>query len=87
MPEQQSPDTANALAMWQRKAIKRLKESGSAVCEFISEAIQADDHDRIADALATCQTPADVKAAFARPEPEPVVDQMRRALDWLEAHA
>jgi hypothetical protein len=89
-----NPDQANALAMWQRKAIKRWKECGSAVCEFVSDDIPDVASSIIALALMNCDSIDSIKSVFAgvgndvqSSEPINVTDQLRRALDWLEAHA
>jgi len=84
-----NPDQANALAMWQRKAIKRWKESGSAVCEFVSDDIPSEIVETIASFLPGCASIDDIKIAFAMRKDEPidVTDQLKRALDWLEANA
>jgi len=82
-PEPQ-PDAAvdKAFGQWERKAINRLRDTGSAACDFVSDAIDAEDNDRITGALAGCKTNADIRAVFStRP-----VDQLKRALDWLETH-
>lgn len=90
VPEAQpSQDYQNAMAMWQRKAIKRFKESGDATCLFSSEVIPEDVNDRIIKELAYCKSIDDVKAVFAgshQPEPLDISDQLKRALDWLERH-
>jgi hypothetical protein len=89
-----NPDMQNALAMWQRKAIKRFKESGSAVCEFVSSAIDEAIIDTVTDRLTRCKSIDAIKQAFVLTTYQydderdgPRTDQLRRALDWLEAHA
>lgn len=52
------------LAKWERKALKRLKESGNASVEFESDHITAEVNLRIAKALADAATVEAVKAAF-----------------------
>jgi hypothetical protein len=82
-PEDEEPEPMPAdVEKWMRKATKRLKETGSAVCEFESAAISVDENERITEALPECKTAADVRRVF---ENKPV-DQIKRALDWLEQH-
>lgn len=90
--EEPTPEMRNALSLWQRKAAKRLKESGSAVCEFVSADIPPAEHARITAGLTDCKTTADVKSLFAGeviqslPQPDPLAEQIKRAVDWLEGH-
>jgi len=68
-PEQQALTVAalSDLARWQRKAGKRLKEHGSAVCLFESQHIPADVADRVTAGLAEAKTAEDIAAVFANP--------------------
>lgn len=52
------------LRLWERKAVKRLKERGSAVCLFESEHIPADMAQNIGIALSRCTDALQVKALF-----------------------
>lgn len=52
------------LALWQHKALKRLKTKGSASCPFDSDEISAAEHDRISAALCECKTADDVRRVF-----------------------
>lgn len=72
-----------ALDQWQRKAIKRLKDKGSAACEFVSDDIPQVKRDYIAFALEDCKTADDVRRVF---DDKPA-DQLKRALDYLELHS
>jgi HK97 family phage portal protein len=68
---QDAPDTPAgddllaALETWKAKAIKRLKASGSAGCEFTHDSIPASLEGAIAGALDAATTPEAVKAIFA----------------------
>jgi hypothetical protein len=83
-----SPATYQALQAWQRKALKRLKESGSAACEFISVEISQENNERISLALKSCKTIDEVKDLFAIREDTSisVAEELSRAISWLEAH-
>jgi len=86
-----SQATNNAMAAWQRKALKRLKENGSAVCEFISADISEEDNTRILAELEYCKTVEDVKSIFSARTTEMTSfaegsNQIKRALEWLEKH-
>jgi HK97 family phage portal protein len=90
-------DAANALPSpksldlekWERKALKRLKEGGSAVVEFESENIGDDDRKRIKLGLTTAKTADDVKAAFAmrgddQPDAVSVLEGIRLGIEALK---
>ena len=80
-PASEPPPAGKAdLERWQRKALKRLKEAGSAVCEFSSIAIPDDIAGGIREGLADCQTADDVKALFADNQ---VIDPYLAAVDRL----
>jgi HK97 family phage portal protein len=53
------------LEKWQRKAAKRLKEKGSAACEFESDHIQTSIHGAIDGGLSAAKTVDDVRRIFA----------------------
>jgi len=89
--EEMSLAKATDLQAWQRKAIKRLKESGSAACSFKSTNISDDENANIEETLKECLTNDEIKAVFsgkseAQPEAPDQIDQIKRAMDWLEAH-
>ena len=52
------------LDRWERKALKALRNGKGAAVPFSSDAIDADTHARISEALRAAQTPTAVKAAF-----------------------
>ena len=54
------------LDRWERKAMKRLRDSGRAACSFASEHISAAEHARIVASLGQAQSNADIKAVFAK---------------------
>lgn len=58
------PGTMDALKLWQRKAIKRLRDGKSPAYDFKSAAIDADEHALIYHALQHATTESEVKAAF-----------------------
>lgn len=59
---------ADDLARWERKALRVIKDSGSAVCTFESALIPADTREQIDAALANCKSADDVKALFGKIE-------------------
>jgi len=82
------------LAKWERKSIKRLKESGSAVCEYTSEIIPLSTRGAIKAGLKKAATAEDVRAVFERRAMALAADPMalialelQRANDLLEATA
>ena len=52
------------LSKWERKALKRLRESGSADVEFLSDYVCGEDSQRILTGLKLAKTAEDVKAVF-----------------------
>jgi HK97 family phage portal protein len=52
------------LGRWERKALRVLKESGSAVCEYVSDVLPAEIRAKVAARLAECETAEEVKALF-----------------------
>ena len=79
--EEQEKPMPGDMEKWMRKALKKLS-AGSAACGFESDEISVDENERITAALPACKTSADVRRVF---ENRPV-DQIKRALDWLENH-
>jgi HK97 family phage portal protein len=82
------------LAKWERKAIKRLKESGAAVCEYTSDIIPLATRGAIKAGLKRAATPEDVRAVFEARAMKLAADPMvmialelQRANDLLEATA
>jgi HK97 family phage portal protein len=64
---EQSPAKAvwmDDLGRWERKALRVLKESGSAVCEYVSDVLPAEIRAKVAARLAECKTAEEVKALF-----------------------
>lgn len=70
-------DALGALKLWQRKALKRLKDGKSPAYDFRSEAIDPDEHALIYHALAHATTEDAVKAAFT---PGEGLSEVERAL-------
>jgi hypothetical protein len=82
------PAQGNDLGLWQKKALKRLKEGKSPACEFVSNEIPQDENERIHAALADCGTPDEIKAVFADADDAPIdiTYELKRANDWLYKH-
>ena len=82
------------MAKWKQKAIKRLKECGSAECEFASYNIPRREAVVVFEGLKRAKSNADVRAVFAgqavRQELDPmtlIAQELKRANDLLEATA
>ena len=82
------------MAKWERKSIKRLKESGSALCEYTSDIIPLATRGAIKAGLKRAATPEDVRAVFEaramRLTADPmalIAMELQRANDLLEATA
>ena len=91
--EQQDAIDAD-MAKWERKSIKRLKETGSAVCEYDSSLITLATRGAIKLALKNATTPEEVRAVFEKRAMKLKADPMlliamelQRANDLLEATA
>lgn len=73
MPEDDDPEEdeqrAADLRRWERKALSRLREFGSPVCEFSSEWLDELDRVEIAEALLGCSSAEDVREVFERYSP------------------
>ena len=67
-----TPAAVKELEIWQRKAIKALKQGVNANCEFVIEHIGEDDAIEIRAALADCKTVDEIKAVFAGAQSGPV---------------
>lgn len=68
------------LARWERKALKALRTRGRAGVGFESDAIGAEEAERISEALRGAQTAEEVRAAFKAAGDEPDIDGV-----WDEA--
>ena len=81
------PEAASggAKAMWERKALRRLKAGKSAACQFESDEIDDGEHARISDALAACKTADEVRAVFDPATLDTLVAEVRSARLALEA--
>lgn len=60
---------ADDLARWERKALRVLKESGVAVCEYVSDSLPLEVRAKVEAGLPGCKTADDVRALF---DAEPV---------------
>lgn len=73
IPEDDDPEEdeqrAADLRRWERKALSRLREFGSPVCEFSSEWLDELERVEIAEALLGCSSAEDVREVFERYSP------------------
>jgi HK97 family phage portal protein len=80
-PVQAKAVWADDLTRWQRKALRTFKETGSAVCEFLSENIPYKLLAQIEDALPGCKNEEQIKEVFRgkdmteQPAPAPAMPQ------------
>jgi HK97 family phage portal protein len=93
-PEQKPAKSAWAddLSRWERKALRVIKESGSAVCEFESERIPVDLRAEITAGLPACKSADAVRELFGvdktlhllqEPAPEPAALELARSINAL----
>jgi phage portal protein BeeE len=52
------------LGRWERKALRVLKENGSAVCEYVSDVLPAEIRTKVEAGLSACQTAESVRTLF-----------------------
>ena len=80
-------DEAKALdiELWERKALHDWRARGRVYRSFVSETIDADEHEAISAALKAAQTVAEVKAAFRRNAVDTLLDSVDSdARAWAE---
>jgi len=63
-PKRGAGNLADALKLWERKALKRIKSGKSAVCAFSAPCLDSVTALRIETALKRCASAEDVKSAF-----------------------
>jgi len=92
--EEQQREMDADMQKWERKSLKRLKESGEAYCEYNSDVIPLATRGAIKAGLKRAATPEDVRALFekraTRAQADPmllIALELQRANDLLEATA
>lgn len=86
------PGTMDALKLWQRKALRRLRDGRKAACDFSDDTIDALEHDAITHALAHATTEDEIKRAFVPGEglsedERALYERVRAALTAAQAQA
>ncbi len=73
------------LALWETKALHDFKRRGRVYRAFVSDTIDADEHERISAALKAAESVLEVKAAFKRDAVDTLLDSVDKdARAWAE---
>lgn len=77
-------ETIKALDLWRQVAVRKFKKHQALPIDFVTD-LPIGITESIRDALKSATTEGEVLAAFEI-KARPVVDQIKRAVDWLETH-